>query len=84
MKSNSIFVIIGAYTDERGYTDLTKPQVFKAKRQAVKHLKSLYKEYTRDYSDSIVEIEFDKEKLAVAFDATSECYEIIEIKKENN
>ena len=79
MKCNKLFIIIGAYTDERGYTDLTKPQVFKAKRTALKYLKSMYKEYIRDYSDSIVEIEFDKEKLAVAFDATSECYEIIEL-----
>lgn len=84
MKSNSIFVIIGAYTDERGYTDLTKPVVFKAKRQAVKHLKGLYKEYNRDYSDSIVEIEFDNDRLSVVFDDTSEVYEIIKIEKENN
>lgn len=83
MKSNSIFIIIGAYTDERGYTDLTKPQVFRAKRQAVKHLKGLYKEFNRDYKESIVEIEFDNNRLSVVFDDTSEVYEIIEIKENN-
>lgn len=83
MKCNSLFVIIGAYTDERGYTDLIKPQVFQAKRKAMKYLKSLYKEYNRDYSESIVEIDFKDDRLSVVFDDTSEVYEIIELNKEN-
>ena len=83
MKCNNIFVIIGAYTDERGYTDLTQPKVFQAKRQAVKYLKSLYKEYNRDYAESIVEIDFNNDKLSVVFDDTSEVYEIIELKENN-